>query len=227
LLATFMDVHDIPRPSTVVVAAGSPMPERVSALTFPVLVKPPFESGGDGIRRFEKMQELESFLAGRTDGQDWIIQEYVRGSDIGVNVLCAHGRIIAATVQHAIAPSSTSFAPAIGFEFRDDALAMNVAERLVEKLGWSGVANIDMRLDARSQVPLVLELNGRYWLTLLGSLGRFLRVLQVKSANSTRPLFSGKTKHVPESCWRWTVQRQAKRNRPEVHCPRSLVVHVA
>jgi predicted ATP-grasp superfamily ATP-dependent carboligase len=47
---------------------------------------------------------------------------------------------------------------------------MNGAESLISELGWSGVANIDMRFDARHHMPLVLELNGRYWLSLLGSL---------------------------------------------------------
>jgi predicted ATP-grasp superfamily ATP-dependent carboligase len=47
---------------------------------------------------------------------------------------------------------------------------MNVAERLIRELGWSGVANIDMRLDAGHKIPLVLEINGRYWFTLLGAL---------------------------------------------------------
>ena len=47
---------------------------------------------------------------------------------------------------------------------------MTVANKLVHELGWSGVANIDMRYDARHKIPMVLELNGRYWFSLLGSL---------------------------------------------------------
>jgi predicted ATP-grasp superfamily ATP-dependent carboligase len=47
---------------------------------------------------------------------------------------------------------------------------MNVAKKLIHELGWSGVANIDMRFDARHKIPMVLELNGRYWRSLLGSL---------------------------------------------------------
>ena len=86
-----------------------------------------------------------------------------------MNVLAQDGQIFAATVQHAIKPSPEPYRPAIGIEFRDDPAAMNVAEKLIRELGWSGVANIDMRFDARRQIPLVLELNGRYWFSLLGS----------------------------------------------------------
>ena len=47
---------------------------------------------------------------------------------------------------------------------------MSAAEKLIRELGWSGVANIDMRFDTPHQTPLVLELNGRYWFSLQGSL---------------------------------------------------------
>jgi hypothetical protein len=85
-------------------------------------------------------------------------------------VLCREGRILAATAQHAITASLTPFGSPIGIEFGDDPPAMNIAERLIRELGWSGVANIDMRFDALREIPLVLEINGRYWFSLLGSL---------------------------------------------------------
>ena len=98
------------------------------------------------------------------------MQSLIEGRDLGINVLCRDGQILAATVQHPIKTSSEPFGTAIGIEFRDDPAAWDVAERLIRELGWSGIANIDMRFDARGKIPLVLELNGRYWFTLLGSL---------------------------------------------------------
>jgi glutathione synthase/RimK-type ligase-like ATP-grasp enzyme len=170
-LADLLADTDLPRPRTAVVPGVSPKPEILSALTFPVLAKPPLSSGGAGIRRFEHLRELNQFLSDRSDLQDWIIQEYVQGTDLCVNLLCQNGRILASTVQHAITPPSAPYASiGAGFHFTDDALAIDIARRLVEKLGWSGVANIDMRLDAKRALPLVLEVNGRYWNSLLGSL---------------------------------------------------------
>src|SRR5258707_6012539 len=58
----------------------------------------------------------------------------------------------------------------IGIEFKDNPPALNVAERLICEPGWSGVANIDMQYDARHNFPVVLELNGRFWFSSLGSL---------------------------------------------------------
>ena len=101
-LANFLTVHGIPRPPTVLVTAGAPMPETLSALSFPVLAKPPLSAGGRGIQRFENPAELDIFLAGQRQGDIWVVQTLVEGSDLSVNTLCQNGEIIASTVQHAI-----------------------------------------------------------------------------------------------------------------------------
>jgi ATP-grasp in the biosynthetic pathway with Ter operon len=169
-LADFLGSHGLPHPPTVVVTSGTPVHDRLSALEFPVLAKPPLSSGGIGIRRFESLEGLVGFLAQQPSDERWVVQTIIEGRDVGVNVLCRDGRILAATVQHAIKVSSNPFESPSGIEFRDDPLAMNVAKKLIHELGWSGVANIDMRYDARHKSPIVLELNGRYWFSLLGSL---------------------------------------------------------
>jgi D-aspartate ligase len=169
-LAYFLAEHGVPHPPTVVVTAGMPMDDRVSALEFPILVKPPLSSGGAGIGCFENLDGLMTFLAGQHSNERWVVQTLVEGRDLGVSVLCRDGQILAATVQHPIKRSSNPFQTAVGIEFRDEPSALDVAEKLIGKLGWSGVANIDMRFDTRRKIPLVLELNGRYWFSLLGSL---------------------------------------------------------
>ena len=168
--ADFLDTSAIPHPPTVVVSARTPARDRLSTLTFPVLAKPLFSSGGIGIRRFEDLDSLIGFFAEQPTNERWVIQKFIEGHDLGVNVLCRDGRVVAATVQHAIKTSSEPYHAAIGIEVGDNPTAMKIAEALINKLGWSGVANIDMRVDARRKMPMVLEINGRYWLTLLGSL---------------------------------------------------------
>ena len=169
-LADFLSGHGLPYPPTKVVIAGKPAHDELSALEFPVLAKPPRSEAGIGIRRFDSLNGLTTFLDEQPSDARWVVQTLIEGYDLGVNVLCRDGRIVAATVQHAIKASSTPFGPAVGIEFRDDPLAMDVAERLIRQLGWCGVANIDMRFDARRNIPLVLEFNGRYWNSVLGSL---------------------------------------------------------
>jgi predicted ATP-grasp superfamily ATP-dependent carboligase len=169
-LAEFLGSHGLPHPPTVVVTTGIPAHDRLSALEFPVLAKPPLSSGGIGIRRFESLEGLADFLAEQPSDGRWVVQTLIEGRDLSVNVFCRDGQILAATVQQEIKASSRPFESPIGIEFRDDPTAMNVAKELIHELGWSGVANIDMRLSARHKIPMVLELNGRYWFSLLGSL---------------------------------------------------------
>ena len=169
-LADFLAAHRFPHPPTVVLIGGAPRPETLSTLAFPVLVKPPVSHSGKGIRKFENPNQLEIFLADQGKEQDWLVQEFVQGTDFGVSVLCHNGRVIASTVQHAIVPSHIPYHSATSLEFRHDLAAMDIVTKLVKALNWSGVANIDMRLSRQAKAPLVLELNGRYWLSLLGSL---------------------------------------------------------
>lgn len=170
LLANFLAAQKISHPETVVLTVGGPRPHGLSILKFPVLAKPPLSRGGAGIRRFDDPKELDTFLAAQREGEVWVVQEFIRGADLSVNVLCKDGQIVASTVQHVIRRSAIPYEPAAGVELRDDSAAMEVARILMAKLNWSGIANIDMRLDPQRELPLVLEVNGRYWLSLLGSL---------------------------------------------------------
>ena len=168
--AKFLAAHGLPLPPTVVVTVGADRPEALSALNFPVLAKPTHGYGGHGIKRFETPAELDLFLTGQRAGQEWVVQEFIRGRDIGVSVLCQDGDIVACTIQHAIVPSLVPFEAAFDLEFRNDAEAIEVVRKLMAELRWSGVANIDMRLREGGGTPLILEVNGRYWRTLLGAL---------------------------------------------------------
>jgi glutathione synthase/RimK-type ligase-like ATP-grasp enzyme len=169
-LANLLAVHGIPRPATIVVHAGKQRSENLSALTFPVLAKPSLLAGGQGIQRCESPAELERLLAGKPEGEIWVVQEYIDGHDICVNVLCQNGKVVVSTTQHAVDQSSCSYKPPHNFEFKFDSSAADLARRLMEKLSWSGIANIDMRFDVKRKAPVVLEVNGRYWASLLGSL---------------------------------------------------------
>jgi D-aspartate ligase len=171
MIAEFLVMHGLPHPPTVVVTTGISGYEGLSALEFPVLAKPALSSGaGKGIGRLESLEGLAAFFSKQSSGERWIVQTFIEGHDVDVSVLCRDGEIVAATVQHAIKTSSKPYHWAIGIDLRIDPSALDVAERLMRKLGFSGVAHIDMRFDARRKTPLVLEVNARYWRTVLGSL---------------------------------------------------------
>lgn len=169
-LANFMKAHDIACPSTTIVNTGQQGQPLLSNLSYPVLAKPPTSTAGEGIRVFNDAAHLELFLATSPSGQTWVLQDFVQGHDICVNVLCQKGEILASTVQREIQASAKAFQPTLGIDVTEDPMATALAQKLMLKLGWTGVANIDMRFDAKRKIPLVLEVNGRYWGSLLASL---------------------------------------------------------
>jgi len=178
-LAGLMRGSGIPHPHTVDADSMD-----VNQVPYPLLLKPTSSSGGHGIECIRNANELKAALdrlGNRRSG--YIVQKFVPGRDLGCNVLCSDGQILASTIQRSNHRERRSFAPGSSIEFIDHPAALDIASRLVAALGWSGVANIDMREDDVGNV-YVLEVNPRYWSTVLGSLyaGVNFPYLQCRSA---------------------------------------------
>lgn len=173
LLNRFAQQHNLPAPKSVLVTLDSAFDQRTSDLAFPVLLKPTSLTDGQGIRRFDTASDLQEFLKGQDATlfkNRYLVQTYVPGSDMGLSVLCKDGEILAFTIQRGIISASHRFGPLMAMEFirRDDVL--EIGQKLVSALRWSGVAHIDFRCDSRDDRPKIIEMNARYWGSLLGSL---------------------------------------------------------
>lgn len=170
-LAVLLEELRIPCPRTVAITVGSDPRDALRELRFPVLLKPTRLSGGRGIRQFDTLSDLVDHVGRHQPLADAsIVQEYQPGLDLGCNVLCQSGRILAHTLQRSFLPPARPYQMPAGIEFvRDDAILAMVA-RLVRALDWSGVANIDLRYEESTGTAYVLEINPRFWGSLLGSL---------------------------------------------------------
>ena len=164
-LAQRLKALDLPRPPTW-------RPHEVSAIgpeDFPVIVKATNLCFGAGLEVCADREALEGCLAKRTrKGGDFIVQRLIEGYDIDCSVFCVEGRIEAWTMQRE-AVKGDLFSPASQIEFVHEPRVLEIVAKLMEALSWSGVAHVDLRHDtARDQFP-VLEINGRFWGSLLGS----------------------------------------------------------
>jgi D-aspartate ligase len=163
---------DLPAPESVLVTLDPAFDRGVSSLEYPVLLKPTSLTDGQGIRRFDKLSDLQRFWEGQ-DGRlfkdKYLVQTYVPGPDLGLSVLCRDGEILAFTMQRGIISEAHRFGPLMAMELvrQDDIL--EIGRRLLAALRWSGVANIDFRRDSRDGRPKILEVNARYWGSLLAS----------------------------------------------------------
>lgn len=199
LLANFLSRHQLPGPPTILSTMGEAFEYGLRKLSFPVLLKPRQDlRDGTGIRRFENAEQVLLFLAQRPEylGR-YVVQSLIRGYDMGCNVLCEGGQILAYTIQRASMPSRKQYSPAAIIEFLEDERVLDLATELVSALGWSGVANIDLRHDQERDQVKILELNPRYWGSLLGSLSAgvnfpYLHCLAGVGVSFNRPAYAKK-----------------------------------
>jgi len=170
LFAEFLRSHGLPCPSTVRCKAGAFDATSFSSLSFPVLVKPARGGFGRGIRLFERLETLMEYVESRAERDELIVQSRVRGGDVDCSLLARDGRILAYTIQRPIVPGVRAFGAPLAIEFVHDDAVREVVERLVRALRWSGIAHVDLRYDEAEGGVKVIELNPRYWGSLLGSL---------------------------------------------------------
>ena len=169
--ADFMQTHDIPTPRTILFRKDAGFNEQMEDFKFPVLLKPTMSTNGSGIIQFDDRASLELFLdSPRNRECEYIIQALVSGYDIDCSVLCRDGEILAYTIQKGVIPNSRRFRPPFAIEFLRHEEVLRVASKLVAALGWNGVAHIDMMVDTTNDCVMVIELNARYWGSLMGSL---------------------------------------------------------
>jgi len=171
LLNQFAGQHDLPVPEAALVTFDSAFEGRISALEYPVLLKPTALTDGQGIRYFDTPAGLWRFLKSQEGAlfkDRYLVQTYVPGYDLGLSVLCRDGEILAFTIQRGIMAHRFGSLTAMEFVRQDDVLELG--QKLVTALRWNGVAHIDFRRDSRDGQPKIIELNARYWGSLLGSL---------------------------------------------------------
>jgi len=173
LLAQFLMERGIPCPPTILVTCDEAFDQRLQEVEFPALLKPTVAWGGEGIERFESLPELRQYLERRDPEKvrgRFIVQSFLSGFVVGVNVLASHGKMLATTMQRGIIPNTQKYAAAGAIQFVKDGRFATAAQGLVSALAWSGFANVDTLYDDQDHQLKILEINARFWGSLRGSL---------------------------------------------------------
>lgn len=156
----------VPVPHTVLVDSPSCISNVEQDV--PLMLKPRHGSGGQGIVKFANAHEFglraHQFMG---PGHPYIMQHFVEGYDIGRSILAQHGTMLASTVQ---IPVRNGFTPTGPLHFHKDPAVEAVVDRVAAALSWTGVAHVDVRFNARTSMPMVIEINARYWSSMMGSL---------------------------------------------------------
>ncbi len=162
----------VPR-ATLAIGDGPSLLGELGAWGSPLLLKPTMGAGGRGIRSFERagdlIKSLDDCVPGTPD--EFLIQEFIPGENVSCNLLCVDGEMIANTVSRSALPQAAEFTSAgLGLEFIRHESVEAVAARFAEVSRWTGVVNLNIRIDSRTGEPVLIEANPRYWQTVAGSL---------------------------------------------------------
>ncbi|NNF20030.1 MAG: ATP-grasp domain-containing protein, partial [Flavobacteriaceae bacterium] len=170
-LAKHLQQHQLPVPRSYLLQGKNNNSLQEVHLNYPLLAKPFLVSGGgEGIVAVNNKDELLEKLESGAVQTPVLLQEQLDGHDLGCNVICKEGEILAYTIQKGFLYNNTPFSPQIGLSMVQEESVIQSVRKLMKSLKWTGVANVDLFYDKNSREYKVLEINPRYWNTLLGSL---------------------------------------------------------
>lgn len=144
----------------------------VNFMDFPIIVKPTKGYGGGlEVELLNDKNDWDRFYGEKIGLETKFIgQEYIQGGDYCCNVLCLNGEIQHYTIQKGIMWGDKRFGAQLGQEFIYNNEILEISSTLMKSLCWSGVACIDIRFDEDSKDYKIIEINTRYWRSLVGSL---------------------------------------------------------
>jgi protein-tyrosine-phosphatase/predicted ATP-grasp superfamily ATP-dependent carboligase len=179
-----------------------------TVMKFPIVCKPrskthlthPFK-----IRYFTSLAELKIAFANLADINDLVLQEYVCGHGVGIEVLMHQGKALVAFQHRRLKEvPSTGGRSALAISEALDPQLAEWAVQLLRALEWDGVAMVEFRCDPQNGSTALMEVNGRYWGSWALSLyaGLDFPFYQWQLAH-------GRTPCIPQSYtigvrWRWT-----------------------
>jgi len=169
-LADHLNRHHIPTPRTLLFRQDDAFATELSSIPFPVLTKSLDGKGGRGIQYWENKSDLMGHLERYGKPNQLIVQKFIRGHFAGCNVLCHNGKILAHTAQKGLLPPRHRFGHPEDIQMVVDDNILEIVKQLMASLNWSGVANIDLCYDEEERQYKILEINPRFWGTMLGSL---------------------------------------------------------
>ena len=172
LLAQLLSESGIPGPATILCTADDEFERNLRDFQFPVLIKPTRARGGEGIQRFDTPSDLLGALSdiAATSSYQYVVQTFIHGYNVDCSVLCDDGKILAYTIQRGFVGGSQSFAASAGIDFIHHDQVFDVIGKLVSATKFSGIAHVDLRYDRQEEQAKIIDVNARYWGSLIGSL---------------------------------------------------------
>jgi D-aspartate ligase len=159
----------------------------------PLLLKSRNRKGGFGFQVIRNRDDLTEVCRRFEEGEknQYFVQPFVDGIDYSLSVFCAKGEIVAYTLWRAVSYGRRKYSIPTVVQFIDDERIVNVGRHLMRILQWEGVADIDFFVERNGKRFWLLEINARFWQTVLAcaAAGLNFPVLQCLAAlGESRPM---------------------------------------
>lgn len=160
------DKLSVSAPDTDCVSSFKNIKNNLNGLQYPLVLKPRIGTGAKGIRYMRNNDDFEHLEKGLFEKYgDFLIQEYIPGDEYyGVSVIFnKKSKLRSAFVhkkirQYPVTGGVSTYAVSVKYS-----RLVELAERILEPIGWYGVANIEFKIDKRNNVPKLMEVNPRFW----------------------------------------------------------------
>ena len=158
-------------PRTIVAQELPPIAELRSTLGVPFVMKVASEIGLRPMDRHYRVDTLDdSTLTSKFEALaahgPVLLQEFARGTGAGVALLYSRERgLVAFSGHRRVFEQFEDGGPSLLAETFVDETALAQSRRLLEAIGWKGMAMVEYRLDPQG-VPVFMEVNPRFWGTL-------------------------------------------------------------
>lgn len=206
--------HGIAVPRQIELAKASDASRLDGALEFPLVLKPSRSVAGSEGERIKAGVALAGSAADlhqaleRIPGVAYpvLLQQRIDGPGFAISVLVWDGELIAAFAHRRIREKPPSGGVSVlreSIPLDNDLLSRSLA--LLRDFSWQGVAMVEYKLDARTGIPYLMEINGRLWgsLQLAIDAGVDFPSLLVKLALGANPAPVTEYKSGVRLRWEW------------------------
>lgn len=158
----------VPVPASFELADYPSLEALAAAVRYPAIVKIGVEAGLPPRQRYEVVQAPPALLAAvhrlRAYTPAPIIQELVQGEGVGFEALYDfHGRMVAAFCHRRLREYPLSGGPSTYCESCHLPDVTEYGRRILDHLKWIGLAMVEFKIDRRTGVPKLMEINPRPW----------------------------------------------------------------
>jgi predicted ATP-grasp superfamily ATP-dependent carboligase len=164
-------------PKTVHITQTSSLATSPIGLRFPVVIKS--ESSEVMLSKRAATSEKTTYVANENDlrrecesrlakGQSVLLQEFIDGYGVGISGLFAEGRPVALLGHRRIRESDPLGGPsAVAETIELEPRLLHATTTLLAAIGFTGPAMTEYKVDRRTGQAYLMEINGRFWGTVL------------------------------------------------------------